>query len=80
MPPPATAGLHFGEIERYASSLIWAARNNPRGVPALEASSIGERRFAFPNIEREGRLERHQELATLECTVRLLVARRLFRA
>jgi GTPase SAR1 family protein len=61
------------EIERYAGSLIIAARNNPRGVPALELKAIGTASFHFPGISSHERLSRVQEEPVLECTVQLLL-------
>ncbi|HPO15898.1 MAG TPA: metallophosphoesterase [Candidatus Hydrogenedentes bacterium] len=65
--------LQVQEIERYAGSLIVAARNNPRGVPALELQSIGQADFVFPGIAEEERLQRGQEKPVLECTVQLML-------
>jgi GTPase SAR1 family protein len=65
--------LQIHEIERYAGSLIVAARNNPRGVPALELRAIGVAEFVLPGIAKPERLPRLQELAVLDCTIRLLV-------
>lgn len=65
--------LQVQEIERYAGSLILAARNNPRGVPALELRAIADPDFAFPGIKPAERLRRGQEAPVLECTVQLLL-------
>ena len=66
--------LQVQEIERYAGSLILAARNNPRGVPALEARDISKPDFALPGISVPERIQsRTQEKAVLECTVELLL-------
>lgn len=65
--------LQVHQIERYAGSLIVAARNNPRGVPALELLAIAQPSFAFPGILANERLERPHERAILDCTIRLLV-------
>jgi len=61
------------EIERYAGSLIFAARNNPRGVPALELRAIAQADFALPGIAESDRLLRSQERPVLECTVQLML-------
>jgi small GTP-binding protein len=66
--------LQVQEVERYAGSLIVAARNNPRGVAALELAAIVRRGFALPGIPAEERLPPDQELLVLECTVQLLLA------
>ena len=65
--------LQIQEIERYAGSLILAARNNPRGVPALELRAIGQADFSFPEIDDRKRLPRDQERPVLESTVQLLL-------
>jgi small GTP-binding protein len=65
--------LQVHEIERYAGSLIIAARNNPRGVPALELLDIRKHEFKFPGIPESDRLSRQQEKDVLECTVELLL-------
>jgi WD40 repeat protein/GTPase SAR1 family protein len=58
--------LQVAEIERYAGSLIVAARNNPRGVPALELRAVAQPGFALPGIVEK-------EHPVLECTVQLLL-------
>ena len=65
--------LQVQEIERYAGSLIVAARNNPRGVPALELRAIGQPGFPLPGIAEKDRLPRGQERPVLECTVQLML-------
>jgi hypothetical protein len=65
--------LQVQEVERYGASLIIAARNNPRGVPALEVARIARPDFVLPGIAGKERLPRTQELPVMECTVRLLV-------
>ena len=65
--------LQVQEIERYAGSLIVAARNNPRGVPALELRAIAQTDFSLPGIADKERLPRSQEKAVLECTVQLML-------
>ncbi|MDB6124829.1 MAG: hypothetical protein JWQ71_3822 [Pedosphaera sp.] len=65
--------LQVQEIERYAGSLIVAARNNPRGVPALELRTIAQSEFELPGIATEARLPRHQEQTVIECTAQLLL-------
>ncbi len=65
--------LQIQEIERYAGSLILAARNNPRGVPALELQALAQPDFKFPGIEEQERLSRDQERPVLESTVQLLL-------
>ena len=65
--------LQVQEIERYAGSLIVAARNNPRGVPALELRAIAQPGFSLPGIAEKDRLPRGQERPVLECTVQLML-------
>ena len=65
--------LQVQEIERYAGSLILAARNNPRGVPALDLRAIAHEGFPLPGIAEEERLPRVQEKVVVECTVQLML-------
>lgn len=65
--------LQISEIERYAGSLIFAARNNPRGVPTLEERALTTHGFTFPGIRREERLQPFQERIVLEAVVQLLL-------
>ncbi|HLK60522.1 MAG TPA: TIR domain-containing protein [Chthonomonadaceae bacterium] len=65
--------LQVQEIERYAGSLIIAARENPRGVPALELTAISQPDFPLPGIPTKERLPRSQERPVLECTVQLML-------
>lgn len=65
--------LRVEEVERYAGSLILSARNNPRGVPALELRAIGQEGFHLPQILQNERLPREQERLILECTVQLML-------
>jgi len=65
--------LQVQEIERYAGSLIIAARKNPRGVPALELRAIPQADFSLPGVAPKERLPRVQEKPVLECTVQLML-------
>lgn len=65
--------LRVEEVERYAGSLIVAARNNPHGVPALEEVALGLPSQRLPGIELDERLPRDQEVIVLECVVELLI-------
>ncbi|HEX3763396.1 MAG TPA: metallophosphoesterase [Kofleriaceae bacterium] len=65
--------LEVEQVERYAASLILAARDNPRGVPALELASVVSVDMSFPRIAARDRLPRDQELVILECVVDLLI-------
>jgi len=65
--------LQVNEIERYAGSIIIAARNNPRGVPAFELGKIYSVDFSFPGIAENQRLPRLQERSVLECTIQIML-------
>lgn len=65
--------LQIGEVERYAGSIIIAARGNPRGVPALDMRGLVHPNIALPGITEEDRLPRSQERIVLECVVQLFV-------
>ncbi len=65
--------LQVQEIERYAGYLILAARNNARGVPALELLALAHPDFPLPGIADDERLSSDQERAVMECTVQLLL-------
>ena len=65
--------LQIGDIERYASSLIVAARENPSGVPALEERDLATPNLLMPGISERDRLERNQERVVLESVVELLI-------
>jgi small GTP-binding protein len=65
--------LQIGEIERYAGSIIISARNNPRGVPAIEGQMLTSDRLVFPGIKDEERLHPFHERVVLECVMQLLL-------
>ncbi len=65
--------LQIGEVERYAGSLIVTARENARGVPALEERDLASPDVPLPGIKEAQRLPRLQERVVLECVVQLLV-------
>jgi len=66
--------LQLPVIERYAGSLIVAARNNPRGVPVLEERLLGSAsNISLPGMTKEERLERDEERTVLECVVELMI-------
>ena len=65
--------LQLPVIERYAASLIVAARNNPRGVPALETSELGSPSISLPGMTAEDRVPRGQERIVLEAVVELMI-------
>ncbi len=65
--------LEIEQVERYAGSLILAARDNPHGVPALDVAKALSPLMQFPRIRPEERLRRDQELAVLDCVIELLL-------
>jgi small GTP-binding protein len=65
--------LEVEQIERYAGSLILAARENPHGVPAIEVSKVLSPRMKFPRIKDSERLREDQELPVLNCVIELLI-------
>ncbi|WP_224368195.1 metallophosphoesterase [Hyalangium versicolor] len=65
--------LEVEQIERYAGSLIVAARENPQGVPAIEVAKVLSPRMEFPRIKPEERLPEDQELPVLNCVIELLI-------
>jgi len=69
--------LQIGFISIYAGSLILAARDNPRGVPALEELLVVSGRMARPGMKPEERLDPIRERIMLECAVQLMLDRGL---
>lgn len=65
--------LQIAEIEKYGGSLILAAKNNPRRIPAIEERTIGSRSMIFPRISSAERLPWLQERVVLESVVELLL-------
>lgn len=65
--------LRIEEIERYAGSLILAARDQPSGVAALDAAAILGPGMDFPRIADDDRLARPDEWIVLDCVVDMLV-------
>lgn len=65
--------LEVEQLERYAGSLIVAARDNPYGVPAIEVAQVLSPRMKFPRIKDEERLREDQELPVLNCVIELLI-------
>lgn len=65
--------LRIDEIERYAGSVIIAARNNLSGIPAIEEKLVASPQMTFPGIKREERLARADERFVLECVIQLLI-------
>jgi len=63
------------EVERYAGSLILAAKANQkdRGVPALELRAMAQEQFHFSQIMESERLPRTEEKAVVECTLQLML-------
>lgn len=65
--------LEVEQVERYAGSLILAARDNPHGVPAIDVAKVLSPTMKFPRIPVEERLPRDQELLVLDCVIELLL-------
>ncbi len=68
-----TLVLQLPIIERYAGSLIVAARNNSRGVPALEERLLGAPELPLPGMTKKDRVDRLQERVVLECIAELMI-------
>lgn len=64
--------LEIEQVERYANSLIVAARENPNRVPAVDMAAFSRAR-TLPRIRPEERLPRNQELVVLDCVIELLL-------
>jgi GTPase SAR1 family protein/predicted phosphodiesterase len=65
--------LEVEQIERYAGSLIVAARENLQRVPAIEVGRLFSPNMEFPGIKPEERLPEDQELPVLNCVIELLI-------
>ena len=66
--------LQLPVIERYAGSLIIAARNNARGVPVLEERLLSSTRtIPLPGMTKRERLSVANERMVLECIVELMI-------
>jgi small GTP-binding protein len=65
--------LEVEQVERYAGSLILAARDNPHGVPAIDVAKVLSPAMRFPRMPTEERLPRAQELLVLDCVIELLL-------
>jgi len=66
-----TVILQIGAIEEYAGSLIFTAKSNPAGVPAIERSFLASRPTNLPKLKN--RLPFREERWVLECVLRLLL-------
>jgi GTPase SAR1 family protein/predicted phosphodiesterase len=64
--------LEIEQVERYANSLIVAARANPNRVPAVDVAAFS-RAASLPRIQPQERLPRDQEVIVLDCVVELLL-------
>jgi WD40 repeat protein/GTPase SAR1 family protein/predicted MPP superfamily phosphohydrolase len=69
--------LQIGLISSYAGALVLAARDNPKGVPALEELLVVSGRTPMPGIKTEERVDPLRERIVLECTVQLMLDRGL---
>jgi len=67
--------LQIEEINRYAGSLIYAAKENlrVRGIPVLDEREITDPGFEFPFILHQQRLAPLRERVVLECVIGLLI-------
>ncbi|HLL06699.1 MAG TPA: metallophosphoesterase [Myxococcaceae bacterium] len=65
--------LQLEQVERYAGSLILAARDNPLGAPAIEQALLTRRDWELPRLPFEQRLPLREERWVLECVVELLL-------
>jgi GTPase SAR1 family protein len=65
--------LRVDAVERYAGSIVLAARDNPRRVPAVEHADIVSARMALPGMKEDERLPRGDERVVLEAVVQLLI-------
>lgn len=65
--------LRIEEIERYACSIILAARDSLRGFAAVEERWLSSREAVFPGVKEPDRLPWSQERIVLECVVQLLI-------
>lgn len=69
-----TLVLDLTVIERYAGSLILAARNNLRGVPVLEERLLSSTKtIPLPIMTKRERLSPTKERIVLECIVELMI-------
>ncbi len=69
--------LQVPEIERYAASLITAAHQNPKGVPAIEERDLGLPAPLLPGITDTERLPEREERIVLECVAELMVQKNI---
>lgn len=69
--------LDVERVERYAASLIIAARENRSGLPALDLGAVLAARAPLPRMEAADRLPRDQEMVVLDSVIELLIERGL---
>jgi small GTP-binding protein len=65
--------LQVDYIDRYASSLVVMARDNPRGIAAIDLSVLLSPAVKLPRMKDSDRLRRDQELVVLDCVIQLLL-------
>ncbi|MCC8978551.1 GTP-binding protein [Bradyrhizobium acaciae] len=65
--------LQVEQIEIYAGSILVAAKNNPRNVPAIREDLLMADSMIFPGIPADKRLQRAQERIVIESVVQLFV-------
>ncbi|HZF50476.1 MAG TPA: metallophosphoesterase, partial [Polyangiaceae bacterium] len=67
--------LRVDHIDRYAGSLIVMARDNPRGIAAIDLAALLSPSIKLPRMSDTERLRRDQELVVLDCVIQLLLER-----
>jgi small GTP-binding protein len=65
--------LQVPVIERYAGSLILAARNNPRRVPVLEERLLAAHEIDLPGLGTDRLTNSTEERTVMECTIELMI-------
>lgn len=65
--------LRVDVVERYAGSLVVAARETSRGAPALQESVLGGAGLSLPGIADGDRLPKLQERIVLECVAEMMI-------
>jgi small GTP-binding protein len=66
--------LQLPVIERYAGSLLIAARESTHGVPSIEERALGQLLdFDFPGIPADDRMAIESEQIIIECVIELMI-------
>ena len=69
--------LQIPVVERYAGSLIIAARDNSLNVPALDSHELGSPNIHLPKLETSERASRKEEIIVLGAIIELMIKHRL---